>query len=58
MRGVLEEMQRQGFKGVFSAEYEYKWTEQMPDLAQCMMNFNAVAENLTELKAGPAKKGK
>ncbi len=51
LRGVLTEMQRQGFKGVFSAEYEHKWTESVPDLAQSVMNFNAVAENLAELSA-------
>jgi sugar phosphate isomerase/epimerase len=51
LRAVLTEMQRQGFKGVFSAEYEYKWEDSVPDLAQSVMNFNSVAENLTELKA-------
>ncbi|MBI2424376.1 MAG: sugar phosphate isomerase/epimerase [Candidatus Hydrogenedentes bacterium] len=50
LRGVLAEMQRQGFKGVFSAEYEHKWTESLPDLALSVANFNAIAESLTELQ--------
>ena len=54
-RAILTELQRQGFKGVFSAEYEYHWEDSVPDLALSVANFEAIAQSLTELKDKPAK---
>lgn len=51
-RAVLAELQRQGFKGVFSIEYEYKWENSLPDIAHSVVNFNTIAANLAELQ-GP-----
>ncbi|MBI5095915.1 MAG: sugar phosphate isomerase/epimerase [Candidatus Hydrogenedentes bacterium] len=53
-RAILTELQRQGFKGVFSAEYEHNWENSVPDLALSVANFEAIASSLTELKDKPA----
>lgn len=37
---VLKELDRQGFKGTFSIEYETKWENNMPDIRQCIAWFN------------------
>ncbi len=42
--GMLAEMKRQGFRGVFSMEYEAAW--QMEDLAGCVRFFNDQALKL------------
>jgi sugar phosphate isomerase/epimerase len=33
---ILEELARQGFNGNISVEYEYKWTESVPDITKCI----------------------
>jgi sugar phosphate isomerase/epimerase len=48
VRGILAELQRQGFKGVFSVEYEHNWENSLPDIAQSVANFNAIAASLQE----------
>lgn len=58
VRAILAELQRQGFKGVFSAEYEHNWENSVPDLALSVANFDAIAADLAELQGnseGPAK---
>ncbi|MCC6491199.1 MAG: sugar phosphate isomerase/epimerase [Candidatus Hydrogenedentes bacterium] len=50
IRAILTELQRQGFKGMFSAEYEHNWDNSVPDLALCVANLDAIAANLTELQ--------
>jgi sugar phosphate isomerase/epimerase len=53
-KAMLAEIARQGFKGVFSIEYEYNWDNSVPEIAQCVAFFNATA---TELAAkAPAAK--
>jgi sugar phosphate isomerase/epimerase len=42
--GQLAELKRQGFKGVFSIEYEHQWDE--PTLAKCVEFFHAQANKL------------
>ncbi|RIJ46377.1 sugar phosphate isomerase/epimerase, partial [Maribellus luteus] len=32
---------RQGFKGLFSIEYEYNWDNSVPDIKKCIEFFNA-----------------
>ena len=44
MKAVLAELKNQGFKGVFSIEYEHRFT--MDDLAQCVKYFNQCAKEL------------
>lgn len=41
--GVLHELHRQGFKGVFSAEYEHNWENNLPEVQESMEYFKRVA---------------
>jgi hypothetical protein len=43
---VLAELAQQGFKGVFSIEYEYNWLDSMPEIAQCIAYFSSTASKL------------
>lgn len=43
---VLDELKRQGFKGVFSVEYEYNWDNSIPEIRQCLNFFNAQTAKL------------
>ena len=45
-RGMLAELHRQGFSGVFSIEYEYNWMNSMPEIAQCVSFFNKTSAEL------------
>lgn len=51
-KGMLEELYRQGFKGLFSIEYEKDMPDKMPDLKQCVANFDKMAAEI----AASAKK--
>jgi len=51
VKGMLEELARQGFKGVFSVEYEYNWDNSVPDIAKGVEFFNATAAEILK-KAG------
>lgn len=46
VKGMLKELKRQKFKGVFSIEYEYNWDNSVPDIKQCIDYFNQVTEEL------------
>jgi sugar phosphate isomerase/epimerase len=48
VKAVLEELHAQGFKGVFSIEYESKFT--MADLAACAAFFNDAAKEIAAEK--------
>ena len=48
VKGILAELKRQGFKGVFSIEYEYNWENSVPEIAQCVANFEAMAAELAK----------
>jgi sugar phosphate isomerase/epimerase len=50
VKAVLAELNAQGFKGVFSIEYEHQFT--LADLAACVKFFNDTAK---EIAAGKAK---
>ncbi len=39
IQGVLAELKRQKFKGLFSAEYEYNWDNNMEDVKVSVQNF-------------------
>lgn len=45
---ILDELHRQGFKGVFSMEYEYNWGKAMPELAQCVEFFDAQTTRIAD----------
>ncbi len=44
--GVLAELKRQGFKGMISAEYEYNWDNNVPDVTQSVINFRDIVKSL------------
>jgi sugar phosphate isomerase/epimerase/type 1 glutamine amidotransferase len=46
IKGILAELKRQGFHGVFSAEYEYNWDNNAPDVEACAKNFHRMAKEL------------
>ena len=46
---VLKELDRQGFTGVFSIEYEHNWDNSVPEMRKCVEFFNKVSG---ELKSG------
>lgn len=39
LRGVIDELKRQKFKGMLSAEYEYNWENSKEDVRQSVINF-------------------
>jgi len=45
-KAVLAEFYRQGFKGVFSAEYEHNWDNSLPEITECAKFFFAYTEEL------------
>jgi sugar phosphate isomerase/epimerase len=46
VKGMLEELKRQNFKGVFSIEYEYNWENSVPDIRKCIDYFNDTVDGL------------
>ena len=50
VRAMLTEIHRQGVRAVFSIEYEHNWTSSMPEIAECVRHFDAMAAEM----AGPA----
>jgi sugar phosphate isomerase/epimerase len=44
--GMLKELKRQNFKGLFSIEYEYNWDNSVPDIKQSILYFNKVSNTL------------
>jgi sugar phosphate isomerase/epimerase len=51
-RALLADLKRQGFEGVFSIEYEHKWTSNMPELAECVQAFDRYAKQLAAKHSG------
>lgn len=55
-KGMMEELQRQGFHGAFCVEYEYHYENSMPEVAQCVKFFNNTCAELAaaapDAKAG------
>ncbi|AQQ70778.1 L-xylulose 5-phosphate 3-epimerase [Limihaloglobus sulfuriphilus] len=43
---VLETLNSQGFKGVFSIEYEHNWENSVPDVYECIQYFNKKASQI------------
>jgi len=46
MDAVLAELQRQGFAGVFSIEYEHNWDNSLPEIAECVKYFRETEKKL------------
>ncbi len=45
-RAILSELTEQGFKGMFSIEYEHNWLNSMPEIAGCVTFFEMTAAEL------------
>ena len=46
VKGVMAELHRQGFSGVFSVEYEHNWDKSVPEIAEGLKYFKEVAKEL------------
>lgn len=46
VKGMLQELKRQNFKGVFSIEYEHNGEDSLPEIKQCIDYFNKVMEEI------------
>lgn len=46
VKGMLQELRRQNFKGVFCIEYEYNWDNSVPDIRQCIKYFNQTSNQI------------
>ena len=46
VRAMLTEIHRQGVRAVFSIEYEHNWTSSLPEIAECVRYFDAVAAKI------------
>ncbi len=43
MGAVLSQLNKQGFKGHFSVEYEHNWLNSVPEIAECVSAFNRLS---------------
>ena len=55
MKGILEELHRQGYQGTFSIEYEYNWDNNVPEIRQSVDYFKRVASELHKTTKGKAQ---
>lgn len=46
VKGILEELKRQNFKGYFTIEYEANWENNLPEIKQSIDYFNKVADEI------------
>ncbi len=46
VKGMLEELKRQNFKGYFTIEYEANWENNLPDIQRSIEYFNSVANEI------------
>jgi sugar phosphate isomerase/epimerase len=46
IKGILEELHRQGYQGTFAIEYEYNWDNNVPEIRESIAYFNSVASTL------------
>ncbi|NLK40862.1 MAG: DUF1080 domain-containing protein [Planctomycetes bacterium] len=46
VKGILEELHRQGYRGTFAIEYEHSWDNNVPLIRQCIAYYNKVAATL------------
>ena len=50
-KALMEELQRQHFRGAFCIEYEYHWENSTPEIAQCVKYWNSVCAELVQSSA-------
>ena len=47
-KAMMAELKRQHFHGAFCVEYEYHWSNSVPEIAECVKFFNATAAELAK----------
>lgn len=47
-KALLTEIKRQKIKAVFSIEYEYNWENSVPEIKECVANFEKFAQELSK----------
>jgi len=52
-KGMMEELQSQGFHGAFCVEYEYHFENNVPEVAQCVKFFNDTCAELVASAPSP-----
>jgi hypothetical protein len=50
VKGMMEELKRQHFKGAFCIEYEYNWDNSQPEIEQSIKYFYQVCDELVKEK--------
>ena len=48
LEGMLTELKRQNFEGLFSIEYEYNWENSVPDIEKCINYFDQLTSKISE----------
>lgn len=46
VKGIMEELKRQNFKGYFTIEYEANWEDNLPEIKESIDYFNQIAEDI------------
>lgn len=46
VKGMIEELVRQGFKGYLSVEYENNYENSVPDIKQCLEYYNKITDEI------------
>jgi sugar phosphate isomerase/epimerase len=46
VKGIMEELKRQNFKGYFTIEYEANWENNLPEIKKSIEYFNQVADEM------------
>ena len=46
VKGMLQELKRQNFKGYFIVEYENNWDNSVPDIKKCLEYFDIVTNEI------------
>jgi len=46
IKGILDELHKQGYQGTFSIEYEHNWDNNVPEIRKSVAYFNSVASQL------------
>jgi sugar phosphate isomerase/epimerase len=54
VKGMLAELKRQKFRGVFCVEYEHNWENSGPEIAACVKFWNAAVVELAQEKSTTA----
>jgi len=46
IKGMLQELKAQNFKGLFSIEYEYNWENSVPDIEKNIQYFKTTTNQV------------